>query len=59
MLAADLAVGRDAAADQAALLGEGLVVNVPTPGVLRMLPPLVIEQAEADAALEILAGVLD
>jgi len=39
---------------------EGLLVLTagPPPGVLRLLPPLVVSEAEVDRALAILAGVL-
>ncbi|MGZ5342325.1 MAG: aspartate aminotransferase family protein [Solirubrobacterales bacterium] len=58
MLAVDLAEGRDAAEVQSQLLEAGLVVNVPTTGTLRLLPPLVIAEAEVDEALAAFAGVL-
>ncbi len=58
MLGVALAEGRDAAADVAALLEQGLVVNVPVPGTLRLLPPLVIGDTEVDEALEIFGRVL-
>ena len=39
---------------------EGLLVLTagPPPGVLRLLPPLVVNEAEVDRALAMLAGVL-
>ena len=58
MLAADLAGGRDAAEVQAAALEAGLIVNVPVPGTLRLLPPLVIGEAEVSEALETFARIL-
>jgi acetylornithine aminotransferase len=40
------------------LLEQGLIVNVPGPDTLRMLPPLVIGEAEVDEALQKLRAVL-
>ncbi|MFN2612955.1 MAG: aspartate aminotransferase family protein, partial [Solirubrobacterales bacterium] len=54
MLAIGLEDGRDAATLQAALLGAGLIVNVPAPATLRLLPPLVIDRDQAEQALEAL-----
>jgi acetylornithine/succinyldiaminopimelate/putrescine aminotransferase len=48
----------DAAGAQATMLSEGLIVNVPGPATLRMLPPLIIGDAEVDEALEIIRRVL-
>ncbi len=58
MIGAGLADGLDAGEVAAAALDAGLVINVPAPGTLRFLPPLVIGEAEVDEALEILGGVL-
>jgi len=58
MLGVDLEDGLDAAAIGAAALVEGLVVNVPTPGTVRLLPPLTIDEADVDEALAILGRVL-
>jgi acetylornithine/N-succinyldiaminopimelate aminotransferase len=59
MLGAALREGLDADRVAADALGAGLVVNVPVPGTLRLLPPLVVGRAEADRALEILGAVLE
>jgi predicted acetylornithine/succinylornithine family transaminase len=59
MLGARLGDGVEAAAVAARALDAGLVVNVPAPDTLRLLPPLVIGEAEVDEALELLAGALD
>ena len=58
MLAAGLAEGLDAAAAGARALEGGLVVNVPEPGTIRLLPPLIVSDEEIDRALEILADAL-
>lgn len=42
----------------AALLERGLIVNVPEPGTLRLLPPLVIDEDDLDRAVEILSAAL-
>jgi acetylornithine/N-succinyldiaminopimelate aminotransferase len=39
-------------------LAVGLVINVPGPGMLRLLPPLVIEPAELDQALDRLRSAI-
>jgi acetylornithine/N-succinyldiaminopimelate aminotransferase len=51
MIGARLAEGISAADAGAALLADGLVVNVPAPDTLRLLPPLTIGEAEVDEAL--------
>lgn len=58
MLGVDLADGQDAAATQAMLLEAGLVVNVPRRGVLRLLPPLVIDEQDVDKALSVMRRAL-
>jgi acetylornithine/N-succinyldiaminopimelate aminotransferase len=58
MLGAGLVDDLDAAAIASRALDAGLVVNVPAPGTLRLLPPLVIDDADVDEALSILAGCL-
>ncbi len=58
MVGASLAPGRDAAAVQARALEAGLVINVPGPGMLRMLPPLTIGEAEVGEALAILRDAI-
>ncbi len=59
MVGVTLAEGLDAAQAAARALDEGLVINVPGPGMLRFLPPLVIGEREVDAASETMARVLD
>ncbi len=60
MLGVGLEPGIDAAALGADLLGRGLIVNVPEPGTLRLLPPLVIEEEQINLAVGLLSdGLLD
>jgi predicted acetylornithine/succinylornithine family transaminase len=49
----------DAAEIAARALDAGLVVNVPAPETLRLLPPLVIGEAEVDEAFATLARCID
>jgi predicted acetylornithine/succinylornithine family transaminase len=58
LIAAELEPGRDAKAIADACLAAGLVVNAVTPSALRFAPPLLVSDAEIDAAVKILAGVL-
>jgi acetylornithine/N-succinyldiaminopimelate aminotransferase len=58
MIGVGLSAGADAAAAATALLEQGLVVNVPAPETLRLLPPLVVGEAEVDEAVEKIARVL-
>jgi predicted acetylornithine/succinylornithine family transaminase len=58
MVGARLADGLDAAEVGPQLLEQGLIVNVPGLDTLRMLPPLVIGEAEVDEALQKLRAVL-
>jgi acetylornithine/N-succinyldiaminopimelate aminotransferase len=51
--------GLDAGEAGPRLLEEGLIVNPIAPDTLRLLPPLIIGEADADQALEILGRVLD
>ena len=51
MLGVGLEQGIDAAALGADLLRNGLVVNVPEPGTVRLLPPLTIEVAQSERAV--------
>ncbi|MFE3326354.1 acetylornithine transaminase [Streptomyces sp. NPDC059176] len=44
---------------QQAAQGAGLLVNAPAPDVVRIMPPLIIRDAEADAFLRALPGILD
>jgi len=59
MIGVALREGVDAASTARRLLDEGLVVNAPAEHTLRLLPPLVIEDAEVERALEIFGRVLD
>jgi predicted acetylornithine/succinylornithine family transaminase len=58
MIGVSVVDGVDAAAVAARALEAGLVINVPAPGMLRLLPPLVIGEAEVDEALAVLATAL-
>ena len=58
MVGVTLDESRDAAVAAARALGKGLVINVPGPGMLRFLPPLVVGEDEVDAAKEIMAEAL-
>ena len=58
MVGVSLADARDAAAIAARALEEGLVINVPGPGMLRFLPPLIIGEEQVDAAHAIMAEAL-
>jgi predicted acetylornithine/succinylornithine family transaminase len=58
MIGIRLEDGIDAAEAAARMLAEGLVVNVPAPSTLRMLPPLIVGEAEIDEALEIVGRTL-
>ncbi|MFF9352227.1 acetylornithine transaminase [Streptomyces sp. NPDC014734] len=44
---------------QQAARRAGILVNVPAPDVLRLMPPLIIDDAEVDAFLRALPGALD
>ena len=48
----------DAATVVRRALEAGLVINSPAPGMLRLLPPLVVEREEVDRAVEILRDAL-
>jgi predicted acetylornithine/succinylornithine family transaminase len=50
--------GIDAAAVGANLLERGLVVNVPAPGTLRLLPPLVVDAGQIDGAVALIGESL-
>jgi acetylornithine/N-succinyldiaminopimelate aminotransferase len=58
MIGVSLAEGLDAGDVALQALDRGLVVNVPGPGMLRFLPPLVIGEDEVDSAMNILSDVL-
>ncbi|MFI1017099.1 acetylornithine transaminase [Streptomyces sp. NPDC020965] len=44
---------------QLAAQSAGFLVNAPAPDVVRLMPPLIIDEAEVDAFLQALPGVLD
>jgi acetylornithine/N-succinyldiaminopimelate aminotransferase len=54
MAGVTLAEGIDAGAVAARALEAGLVINVPGERMLRLLPPLVIDEADTERALELL-----
>ena len=58
MIGVSLADGLDAAAVAAGALDAGVVINVPAPGMLRFLPPLVIGEEELDVATGTLHDLL-
>jgi predicted acetylornithine/succinylornithine family transaminase len=58
MVGIDLADGDAPAVARRALLEQRLVVNATGPATIRLEPPLVVEQAEIDEALERLRSVL-
>jgi acetylornithine/N-succinyldiaminopimelate aminotransferase len=58
MVGVALAEGIDAAAVGADLLQRGLVVNVPGPGTLRLLPPLVVDADQVDRAVGLIGESL-
>jgi acetylornithine/N-succinyldiaminopimelate aminotransferase len=58
MLGVGLAAGIDATEVGAALLGRGLIVNVPEPGTLRLLPPLTVDSAQIERAVALIAESL-
>jgi acetylornithine aminotransferase len=51
--------GGDSAEVAAAALARGFIVNNPTPTALRLAPPLVLTQDDADAFLAAWPGILD
>jgi acetylornithine/N-succinyldiaminopimelate aminotransferase len=58
MVGVRLEDGIDAAALAADLLGRGLVVNVPAPGTLRLLPPLVVDSGQIERAVGLIGESL-
>jgi acetylornithine/N-succinyldiaminopimelate aminotransferase len=58
MVGVSLDDGLDAADVALRALEAGAVINVPGPGMLRFLPPLVIGEEEVDFAIDILGDVL-
>ena len=58
LIGLDLAT--DASADvAAAALARGFIINNPTPARIRLAPPLVLTQDDADAFLAAWPGILD
>jgi acetylornithine/N-succinyldiaminopimelate aminotransferase len=58
MVGVTLSGGLDAGGAAARALDQGLVINVPGPGMLRFLPPLIVGAQEVDAAGGIMARAL-
>jgi acetylornithine/N-succinyldiaminopimelate aminotransferase len=58
MLGVGLEPGVDAAALGADLLGRGLVVNVPEPGTVRLLPPLLVDTSQIEEAVRLIGESL-
>jgi acetylornithine/N-succinyldiaminopimelate aminotransferase len=58
MIGVELQAGVDSSEVAGRLLAEGLIVNAPVPDVIRLLPPLVVAEAEVDEALEKVGRVL-
>jgi predicted acetylornithine/succinylornithine family transaminase len=58
MIGVGLDGGLEAAAVTAACLETGLVINAPEPQTLRLLPPLVIEEEEAERASSTIAAAI-
>jgi acetylornithine/N-succinyldiaminopimelate aminotransferase len=58
MVGVGLAAGIDATEVGAALLGRGLIVNVPEPGTLRLLPPLTVDSAQIERAVALITESL-
>ena len=52
-------VSENSAQVVAAALDQGFIVNNPTPNRLRFAPPLVLTEADVDAFLAALPGILD
>ncbi len=59
MIGVELEDGVDSADVAARLLAEGLIVNAPVPDTLRLLPPLVVSEADVERALSSFGRVLD
>jgi acetylornithine/N-succinyldiaminopimelate aminotransferase len=58
MIGATLAEGHEAEAVAARALAAGLLINVPAPGTLRFLPPLVVDEGQIERATGIVARSL-
>ena len=59
ILGVGLEEGLDAPGIARSLLGDGLIVNAPEPSTLRLLPPLIIGDAEAEEAVGKISQALD
>ncbi len=59
MLGVGLEAGIDAKALGADLLDRGLIVNVPEPGTLRLLPPLIVDEGEVETARSLVVASLE
>jgi acetylornithine/succinyldiaminopimelate/putrescine aminotransferase len=58
MVGVSLGNGRDAADVGRRALEAGLVINVPGEGMLRFLPPLIVEAADVDRAVEVVGDCI-
>jgi predicted acetylornithine/succinylornithine family transaminase len=58
MVGVGLVEGIDAAALGARLLEQGLIVNVPEPGTLRLLPPLTVDSTQIERAVGAIGDAL-
>jgi acetylornithine/N-succinyldiaminopimelate aminotransferase len=58
MVGVAVADGIDTAAVGADLLERGLVVNVPAPGTIRLLPPLIVDAGQIDKAVGLIGESL-
>jgi acetylornithine/N-succinyldiaminopimelate aminotransferase len=58
MIGVGLEPGIDAGQLGARLLDEGLVVNIPEPGTVRLLPPLTISSEQAERAVAMVASTI-
>jgi acetylornithine/N-succinyldiaminopimelate aminotransferase len=59
MIGIGLEQGLDAAEIAASLLADGVVVNVPEPGSLRLLPPLTIAAEDLERGAELIGGAIE
>jgi acetylornithine/N-succinyldiaminopimelate aminotransferase len=59
MIGLTLAERFDARAVRDRCLEAGLVLNCPGPGMLRLLPPLIVSSQDVDEALGILRAALE
>jgi acetylornithine/succinyldiaminopimelate/putrescine aminotransferase len=58
MIGVGLEEGIDAGALGADLLARGLIVNVPEPGTVRLLPPLIVDAEQIERAVALLGEAL-